>query len=122
MAAEAAVAAEHSNDPSSCQAGDSQADAKHGAKQGSTEPETGDWADAEITRADQPAAEQAHSESQTKDTDDVQMAGPDSPAGRQAGSGHETRQQADRPTACQQPQRRLETHVWHAKRMKMVQR
>ena len=100
-----------------------------GASQGPAEPQTGEQANVESTGANRPTAEQAHSEPQSKDMDDVQIARPASQAGRQAESEHEARGQADTemtaaawPTACQQPPRRLETHVWHAKRMKMVPR
>ena len=129
-ATDAAVAAEPSNYPSKIQAGDTQARGMQWASQRLAEPETGEQTSVEMTVSARPAAKQVHSESQATDTDDVQMAGPDSPAARQAEPEHEAGEQADtemtaadRPTACKQlPRRRLETHVWHAKRMKMVHR
>ena len=129
VAAEAAVAAEPSNDPNTKKAGDTQAPGVQGVSQAPAEPETGEQADVEMAGADRPAAKQAQSEPQTQDTDDAKMAGPDSPAVRQASSELKAEERADtemtaanRPAACQQPPRRLETHVWHAKRMRMVQR
>ena len=129
VAAEAAAAAEPSHDRSKDQAGDAQAHGMQRASQATADIGTGEQAHNEMTRADRPAARQAHSEFQMKETDGVQAAGPDSPAATQAVSEHEAWEladtemtAADRPTACQQPPRRLETHVWHAKRMKMVRR